>query len=227
MLLKKHPVFYRFRGTEDLIRETVKRLAELGAQSDQVKTRLATLGASSSLLATLGASSSLPKINAQIKSVRNELAELRSIGIPSLAPSQALQFGNLQAQLKGLREQQQLMRQLSGIDVKTLSSKVELGDLNKQLTQLRQLRNEMNQLNQIAKGFGRGFGFSLTPEQLGFSAFQVIFSAFDTLKDKFIQVNSQSETLIRGLEAVFGRGQGEVQFSKLTDLRRGSILKTN
>lgn len=205
---KKTSSLLSIRGTEDLIRETVKRLAELGAQSDQVKTRLA----------TLGASSSLPKINAQIKSVRNELAELRSIGIPSLAPSQALQFGNLQAQLKGLREQQQLMRQLSGIDVKTLSSKVELGDLNKQLTQLRQLRNEMNQLNQIAKGFGRGFGFSLTPEQLGFSAFQVIFSAFDTLKDKFIQVNSQSETLIRGLEAVFGRGQGEVQFSKLTDL---------
>jgi tape measure domain-containing protein len=193
------------QATETLIKEVTKRLDELNAKSEQAKAKLNAIG---------GGNTNLTSVKQQIKDVQQQLADLRSVG--NLAPSQAINFSNLRDNLKNLREQQKLLTQISQVDVKTSTGKIELGNLNGELAKLRELRSEMSKIQQFGRGFASGFGFSLTPEQLGFSAFNLVIGVLDNLKQKFIEANSQSEILIRGLSAVFGAGQGTVQFDKLT-----------
>lgn len=192
------------QSTEALIKEVTKRLDDLNVKSEQAKTKLNAIG---------GRNTNLISVKQQIKEVQQQLADLRSVG--NLAPSQAINFSNLRDNLKNLREQQKLLTQISQVEVKTSTGKIELGNLNSELAKLRELRSEMNKIQQFGRGFASGFGFSLTPDQLGFSAFNQVIGALDSLKQKFIEANSQSETLIRGLNAVFGAGQGDVQFDKL------------
>ena len=191
------------KETERLVQETTKRLDELSKKSDAAKTKLS----------AIGSTSDLPTVGIQIKQAVADLKSLKQVG---LSGTQA--YSDIERQLAGLREQRVLLRQIASIDTKTASGKVELGDLTKQINQLRESQREMSKLNQFAQEFKQGFNFALTPDQLGMAAFNMIQQALSELGRKFIEVNAQSETLIRGLSAVFGAGQGEVQFEKLTKL---------
>lgn len=199
------------KETERLVGETTRRLAELAVQSERTAAKLR----------TIGSTNTLDQATANVKTLKESLNALRITSGPNqglIAPNDVVQAQNLYEQLTKARKERALLGSLSRIDAATASGKVELGDLSKQINQLREAQREMNKLNQFARGFGQGFTFALTPDQLGMAAFTTIQQALSELGRKFIEVNSQSETLIRGMNAIFGAGQGEVQFAKLTGL---------
>lgn len=192
------------QATQKLMTNVTEQLKKLGEESAAAKQKLA----------TMGATSDLPNIKRQIQDVQGQLKDLRSIGLNNLAPSQGAEFVNLRDTLKNLREQQKLLTQIAQIDTRTQAGQAESKKLNEQLKGLRAYASEMGRVSR----FMQGFGFNLSAEMLGMSAFQTVTSAIHRMGSAFIEANSKAETLIRGLDAVFGKGQGDIQYEKLTAL---------
>lgn len=196
-------VGFAIKETQRIIDETTKRLSDLAVKSEAAKVKLG----------QIGTGSDLPTLNTQIKQTISDLKSLKQAGLTGTQP-----YSDIERQLSNLREQRALLRQIASIDLKTASGQVELKGLQQTINQIREAQREMSKLQQFARGFGQGFTFALQPDQLGMAAFNTLQQVLSELGRKFVEVNAQSETLIRGLSAVFGAGQGEVQFEKLIGL---------
>lgn len=196
-------VGFAIKETQRIIDETTKRLSDLAVKSEAAKVKLG----------QIGTGSDLPTLNTQIKQTISDLKSLKQAGLTGTQP-----YSDIERQLSNLREQRALLRQIASIDLKTASGQVELKGLQQTINQLREAQREMSKLQQFARGFSQGFTFALQPDQLGMAAFNTLQQVLSELGRSFIQVNKETETLTRGLTAVFGAGQGEVQFEKLVGL---------
>ena len=196
-------VGFAIKETQRIIDETTKRLGDLAVKSEAAKVKLG----------QIGTGSDLSTLNTKIKETVDNLKALKQGGLVG-----TISYGNMENQLANLREQRALLRQIAQIDLKTASGQVELKGLQQTINQLREAQREMSKLQQFARGFSQGFTFALQPDQLGMAAFNTLQQVLSELGRSFIQVNKETETLTRGLSAVFGAGQGEVQFEKLVGL---------
>jgi tape measure domain-containing protein len=185
----------------DQLKQSVQQLRRAGSLNEILKVDRGNL-------------SSLDQVRDRIKSVRSDLNDLRSIGLGNLAPSQLSQFADLRKEYTALRRLQSELSRVSKLDLSTESARKEVQQLT---NDIKQLQKEMSQAGRVGR-FMQGFGFALTPEMLGMSAFSTVMGALQRLGAAFIEVNAQSETMIRGLNAVFGEGMGDVKFENLVGL---------
>jgi tape measure domain-containing protein len=180
--------------------------------NQQIQNMVTRSNAARGSLRNLANDASLEQVKAQAKSAAEQLNDLRRSaqaagGRSNLAPTQLVDMANLQDQLKALNQVKRALEQIPGLQEKLNNLKIRIPDVKEYM-------REISTLNR----FMQGFRFMLTPEMLGMSAFNMVIGSVQRMIGAFVQVNAAAETMIRGLDAVFGQGQGAVQFEKLTGI---------